>query len=431
MNRAWFSLRWKVAAIVSLLLISVAILIGMALVSHQRLFLLEEGDKRVRSMAQALAVSARGALLQRNELHLGTIIHSIMQDPDAVHAYVLDHEGIVVYHPDTQLLGTRLAEDVDGTADGLIEAEVPVVVEGTQVGTAVVGLSSAFVEEATQVTAKGLLGRLALGMLFGLGGILLLTEFHVRRIARLEQAVHKLGSGDLRVTANVGGRDEFARLADDFNLMVEELRHAREEVERGVTETVSALASTIEVNDAYTRGHCERVAQSTKAIAERLGVPEADLRDFELAALLHDIGKIGVPSQVLSKEGKLDEAEFRQMQEHAALGGRILAAVSFLKDVAVYVRHHHEDWDGGGYPDGLAGEQVPLASRVIHIADAYDAMTSSRPYRKALPRAEAIRRIVADRGGQFDPAIADIFLQLEAEGALESIRRRVDEGLAA
>ncbi len=427
----WISLRWKVGAIVSLLLVSVAAVIAVALVRYERFFLLEEGDKRVRSLTQTLAVSARDALLEGDELRLGPIIQSIMQDPDAVHAFVVDHKGVVAYHSDTQLIGSHLSPAVEREVEGLLAAAVPVVVEGTTVGTAVVGLSSAFVERATQATAKGLLARLGLGSLLGLGGILLLTELHVRRIARLEQAVRSLGGGDLRAEANLRGRDELAQLAEDFNLMVDELRRAREEVERGVTDTVSALASTIEVNDAYTYGHCERVARGTKAIAEGLGVDEKEMNDFELAALLHDIGKIGVATNILAKKGKLTKAEFLEMQEHAALGSRILGAVSFLEEVAYYVRHHHEDWDGGGYPEGLAGEDTPLASRIIHVVDAYDAMMSSRPYRAALSRDEAIRRIVAGRGGQFDPEIVDTLLELVKEGTMEAIRRQVDQGLAA
>ncbi len=427
----WISLRWKVGAVVSLLLLTAAAIIAVTLVRYERFFLLEEGHKRVRSLAQTLAVGARDALLVRDELRLGPIVQSIMTDPDAVHAFVVDREGVVAYHSDTQLIGALLPPTGEHEAEGLLEAEVPVAVEGKLVGTATVALSTAFVDRATRATARGLLLRLALGTLLGLGGIIVLTEVHVRRIARLERAVRQLGGGDLRVKAELRGRDELSRLAHDFNNMVEELRRAGDEIKRGVTETVSALASTIEVNDAYTHGHCERVALGTKAIGERMGVEGDELREFELAALLHDIGKIGVSTHILAKRGRLTKAEFREMQEHAALGARILGAVSFLQQVARYVRHHHEDWDGGGYPDGLAGEDVPLAARIIHVVDAYDAMTSSRPYRTALPHEEAVRRIVVDRGRQFDPEVVDLLLVLVEEGLMESIRLKVGRGLAA
>lgn len=429
---AAFSLRWKVALAVSALLISVAAVIALALVSYERRFLMEEAGKRVHSLAQTLAASARDPLLIGDELRLGPLIESIMQDPDAAYALVLDHEGKVAYHPDTQLNGTPLSEwSLRTKRDQLLKAAVPIQVEGTTVGAALVALRTDFVDEAARATALGLLVRLGLGTLLGLGGILLLTELHVRRIARLESAVERLGAGDLDVQAEVRGRDELARLARGFNTMVEELRAAREEVELGITETVSALASTIEVNDSYTRGHCERVAGGTRAIAERLGVGERDVHDFQLAAVLHDIGKIGVATHILAKEGKLTDAEFKEMQQHAELGSQILGAISFLGGVAYYVRHHHEDWDGSGYPSGLMGDKIPLASRIIHVVDAYDAMTSCRPYRKALPKEEAIRRIVADRGQQFDPQIVDTFMELVQDGTLEKIRGQVDGELAA
>ncbi|MDX1503635.1 MAG: HD domain-containing phosphohydrolase [Thermoanaerobaculia bacterium] len=425
------SLRWKVAAAVTVLLGGMAVVIALALVRYERGFLLQEGENRVRALVQALAVSARDPLLAGDELALGPLVESIMEDPDAAYVYVLDHEGRVAYHPDTQRIGEPAPADDNPEGLRLLEAQAPVIVEGTLVGTARVGLSAAFVDRAARATARGLLVRLGLGTLLGLAGVLLLTELHVRRIERLEGAVDQLARGDLGAAAEVRGRDELARLAGGFNGMVAELRAARREIERGVTETVSALACTLEVNDPYTRGHCERVARATRAVAERLGVAGDRLRDAELAAVLHDIGKVGVRTEVLTKRSRLTESEAAEMRQHAELGARILESVSFLEPVARYVRYHHEDWDGSGYPEGLAGEAIPLAARIIHVVDAYDAMTSSRPYRRALAHEEAMRRIVADRGRQFDPRVVDVAVELAAEGALQAIRREVDGGLAA
>jgi putative nucleotidyltransferase with HDIG domain len=421
------SLRWKVAVALTVLLVAVALVVGTALVRYERFFLLEEGKKRVESLAQTLAVSARDPLLIGRELRLGPITESIIQDPDTVYAYVLDHEGLVAYHPETKLIGKPLPANTHPASDRILEAVVPVEIEGTRVGTVVVGLSLDHVDRAVDTTARALLVRLGIGMLVGLAGTLFLTEWHVRRIEKLERAVSGLGGGNLSVKAEVGGRDEITRLAEGFNTMVKRLRKARRDIERGVTDTVSALATTIEVNDAYTHGHCERVAQGTRTVAERLGVQERDLQIYELAATLHDIGKIGVATGILAKPGKLTDAEFRAMQKHSELGAQILGSVGFLTDIAQYVLYHHEDWNGGGYPKGLSGKAVPLASRIIHVVDAFDAMTSSRPYRTALPQEEAVRRIRADRGRQFDPEVVDCLLGLVEEGAIAAIRRRIDE----
>lgn len=421
------SLRWKVAGTLTLLLGVVALAVGATLVSFERFFLLEEGKKRVESLAQTLAVSARDPLLIGRELRLGPITESILQDPDTVYAYILDHEGKVAYHPETRRIGEPLPEAVHPRSERVFEAVVPVEIEGTRVGTVVVGLDLEYVNRAVRTTARGLLLRLGIGMFLGLAAALVLTEWHVRRIEKLERAVSGLGGGDLDVQADVGGRDEIARLALGFNTMVQRLRKARRSVERGITDTVSALAKTIEINDAYTHGHCERVAQGTRMVAERLAVPSRELQIYELAGTLHDIGKIGVSTHILSKPGKLTEPEFREMQKHSELGAQILGSVGFLTDIAQYVLYHHEDWDGNGYPKGLAGKAVPLASRIIHVVDAFDAMTSSRPYRTALPPEEAIRRMRADRGRQFDPEVVDCMLELIEEGEIEAIRRRIDE----
>lgn len=422
----------KAAALVSIVLLSTAGIIAVDLVGYERRFLLEEGEKRADSLAKTLAAGAMDPLLVDDDLRLGPITYSLTRDSDVLYAYVVDHEGLVAAHSDSALVGSAASALAErGSDESVLEASAPVVVEGTTVGSAVVGLDIAFVDRAVRETAKGLLLPLGLGILLALGSILFLTEMYVQRIARLEEAVRVLGTGDLSVRAEVSGHDELARLARGFNSMVAQLREAQAEIRQGVTETVSALASTIEVNDTYTRGHCERVGRGARALAARLGVEEEDLRQFELAAILHDIGKIGVGTQVLSKQSRLDDGERLKMQEHVVLGARILENVSFLTDIALYVRHHHEDWDGRGYPDGLSGEAIPLASRVIHVVDAYDAMTSSRPYRSALSHDEAMKRIVAGRGDQFDPMIVDAFVSMAAEGAVETIRRQVEEGLAA
>lgn len=421
-----FSLRFKAVGLFSLLLLGIALVVAVAIVRHERFFLLEEGNKRVHSLALALAVSARDPLLVGDELRLGPITQSIMEDPDTVYAYVLDHLGLVAYHPDTQLIGSPPPRALETSSEKILRAVLPVAIEGTTLGTAIVGLSAEFADRATRKTIRGLLVRFGFGTFLGLAGVLALIEVHTRRIEKLEAAVASLATGNLSTRVAVSGRDEIARLARGFNLMVDELRAARSEVEQGITETVSALASTIEVNDAYTYGHCERVGRGTRVAAERLGVTGQDLRDFELAAILHDIGKIGVSSEILAKRSRLSKAESRAMQEHATLGARVLASVSFLNEVARYVRHHHEDWDGGGYPDGLAGESAPLASRIIHVVDAYDAMTSNRPYRAALPEEEAAHRLVTHRGRQFDPSVVDVFLELIEDGAMAAIRRDID-----
>lgn len=180
---------------------------------------------------------------------------------------------------------------------------------------------------------------------------------------------------------------------------------------------VRSLAEIVDHRDATTYRHSERVAQNATRLAHALELPESQVELIEQAASVHDLGKIGVPDRVLLKPGRLTDEENESMRRHTELGAEVLARFHLFRSGAAIVRHHHERWDGAGYPDGLAGEEIPLGARVIAVVDAFDAMTSNRPYRKALSRREALRRIAAGAGEQWDPSIVSAFLAMIGEGA--------------
>ncbi len=182
-------------------------------------------------------------------------------------------------------------------------------------------------------------------------------------------------------------------------------------------ETVEAFNAALEAKDHYTKGHSDRVRVYAKLLARGLGLPEHQVARIELAASLHDIGKLSVHTRALRKESALDEGELDELLAHPQEGAGFLARVDLLRDLVPDVLHHHERWDGTGYPDGLAGEAIPLGARIISIADAYDAMTTDRPYRKALAHDEARHRLAAGAGTQFDPTLVEAFLD-----AIESFR---------
>lgn len=175
--------------------------------------------------------------------------------------------------------------------------------------------------------------------------------------------------------------------------------------------TVEALAEAIEKKDRYTGGHTKRVVHYSVCIAKYLSLSPEVLESVRLSALLHDVGKIGIEDQILKKQSPLDEDEWKAMQKHPMLGFDIMNRVESLKDVTAGMRYHHERWDGKGYPFGLKGEEIPLVARVIAVADTYDAMVSTRPYRKGMDPALAYDEIVRNRGTQFDPTIVDAFMQ--------------------
>ena len=166
---------------------------------------------------------------------------------------------------------------------------------------------------------------------------------------------------------------------------------------------VGALLAALEARDGYTGGHSQAVVELSVAVARRMGLPEEEVDDVEQAALLHDVGKVGTPDRVLHKPGPLNEAEWEAMRAHTAVGERISSSIGDLAHLAPVIRAEHERWDGKGYPDGLSGEQIPLASRIILACDAYHAMTSDRPYRKAVGTQAALEELRRNAGTQFCP----------------------------
>ena len=176
--------------------------------------------------------------------------------------------------------------------------------------------------------------------------------------------------------------------------------------------TVKSLASAIDAKDEYTRHHSTRVTDFTLKIAAKMGFSEKELGELELAAVLHDVGKIAVPESILNKPGKLTNEEFKLIQDHPVRGEAILSPVIELKEIARIVRSHHERYDGNGYPDKLKGREIPLGARIMAIADTYDSITSERPYRKAASHRYAVKEIIACSGTQFDPEVVETFLEI-------------------
>ncbi|MGJ8455376.1 HD-GYP domain-containing protein [Pseudothermotoga sp. U03pept] len=191
----------------------------------------------------------------------------------------------------------------------------------------------------------------------------------------------------------------------------------RSEYQQSKLENLKLLVKSLELKDSYTSGHSERAAQLSYMIAKRLGLPEKMCSRIKTACLLHDVGKIGVPDYILNKPEKLSNAEFEFIKSHSTKSEELLKTVSIFKSKeAKWVRHHHERWDGLGYPDGLKGEEIPLPSRIIAAADIYEALTSARPYREAFGKAQAIEIINEMAGTVLDPQIAQILIQIVTNG---------------
>ncbi len=208
---------------------------------------------------------------------------------------------------------------------------------------------------------------------------------------------------------------------DDLALLASMCEHAAaclvaieatSRIERNYKDTIQALVHALEARDQYTADHSDVVAEWAMETGRRLGMDEDALRELELGAILHDIGKVAIPDDILNKPGRLTDEEFEVMKSHTIVGERILKPIGFLVNVAPIVRHEHERWDGRGYPDGISGEQIPIASRIIFVCDAYHAITSDRPYRQGQPHAFARKILTENAGTQFDPAVVSVFLDV-------------------
>lgn len=264
----------------------------------------------------------------------------------------------------------------------------------------------------------------ATGLVAMLAGILLARRITLplRNLANVTTAV---AGGDFAQRAPVASRNEMGQLAENFNVMtdavdryVRSLRQALQENEELLVDSIRALAAAIDAKNPYTRGHSERVSQYAVAVAHHFGIKGRELQRVEIAALLHDVGKIGIEDAILLKPEALTEQEFLQMQHHVVKGAAIVSPIKRLKDMLPGIRSHHESWDGTGYPDGLAGEKIPLLARIISIADTFDAMTTDRPYQKGMALDAALDRLRSMAGKRMDPMVVDAFFAAVTAGDL-------------
>lgn len=198
-----------------------------------------------------------------------------------------------------------------------------------------------------------------------------------------------------------------------------DLRKTYRRLQHAIFQSLLGLANALEAKDAYTRGHSERVAALARRVALAAGVSPGGADTIAQAGLLHDLGKISVPEQVLRKPGPLSAEEWVVMRQHPIVGAQIVAPLEFFADGAIIVRHHHERHDGSGYPDGLRGELIPLGARVVAVADVYDALTSDRPYRARLTRTEAVRRLEEEAGRTLDAHLTAICIRVTGDATAQ------------
>ncbi len=396
--------------------------------------LLQSLIKRGSSIALSAATPAGFSILSNDRLALDNLVAKIKESQtDVAYMAIVDRKGVILAHNQLKVNGAVFepAEGIVIKEDrGLIvkkinrygllsyEIEAPILFADNMVGKVIVGLNVDTLVAAKITARNKTLFITILALAFGAVGTLVLASFLTAPIKRLTDGVAQIKSGDKQVEIEVTSRDELGELTSSFNEMSkvilaqkESLENYAENLEESYASMVRILAAALDARDNYTLGHSARVAWLSLLIGRKIGLNEAELKELEMACFLHDIGKIRVPDVILTKGERLNDQEYKIIMQHPLYGAEILGLADSLHKYIPAVLHHHEWYNGQGYPQGLQGEEIHQYAQIVTIADSYDAMTTSRPYRRGLSKSAATEEIKKFRGTQYSPPLVDIFIE--------------------
>ncbi|MEW6719731.1 MAG: HD domain-containing phosphohydrolase [Thermodesulfobacteriota bacterium] len=395
--------------------------------------------QRGAAISRVVAFSAGYSLLANDQLALDRLASETRESvPDIDFVAIRDAADKVVAHsrigdrgktfaPSARI--TPLATYAETHADEvvregrtLIEFSTPIQFAGKLVGTATLALTTGTLAAATRSVHRRIMVVVSVVLALAFVGTWLMSSLITTRVKRLHQGVLSLGGGAEFRPIPIESTDELGDLTRAFNRMAEEILSQKEglqaqarQLEEAYIGMVRVIAASLDARDAYTQGHSARVAKLSCELGRRLGLSRENLIDLERAAVFHDLGKIQAPDAVLLKEEHLTNVEEQQMRSHPLDGTEILRAAPFLHRYIPVVRAHHEWFNGEGYPDGKKENEIPFHAQIIALADAFDAMTTDRPYRQALGTEEALEEILRFRGTQFAPDLADAFAKMIRE----------------
>ncbi len=395
--------------------------------------------QRGAAISRVVALSAGYSLLSADRLALDRLAAETRASaPDIVFVAIRDVSNVVVAHdrisehgkvfpapdsstPHGSFAETR-ADEVIRDGRKLIEYTTPIAFAGKRVGTVSLALSTEGISQAQHSFRRRIVAAAAVILGIAFFGTLVLASLITTPVKRLHEAVLSLGTAETFRPIPVRFSDELGDLTRNFNRMAETilaqkagLREQARQLEEAYISMVRVIAASLDARDPYTLGHSTRVAKLSCELGRRLGMEEEELTHLERAAIFHDLGKIQTPDDVLLKEERLTRAEVEQMRSHPADGTDILRMAPFLHRYIPVVRAHHEWYNGDGYPDGKKGDGIPLHSQILSLADAFDAMTTDRPYREALSTEEALEEILRFKGTQFSPVLAEEFAKMVRE----------------
>ncbi|MGD1010088.1 MAG: HD domain-containing phosphohydrolase [Candidatus Aminicenantales bacterium] len=386
------------------------------------------------SLGRSIAPSAGFLIGAQDLLGLDYMVYQIRKtNPDIKSIGILGPRRDIIVHSDIKERGRKIepaggevlrkSEDgtsvrkISGAPGSLIEIESPIVFMNKNLGSVVLSVDWSVLLTAQGEARRKVIGLFAVILALGAISSILLSSSLTKPIKELSSGVEDLKRGKMSKPLRIFSGDELGRLTASFNEMSglittqrDRLAQNAQELEEAYVSTVRVVAAAIDARDSYTLGHSTRVSDLAVALAKELGLSGQEREDIEIACLFHDVGKIKIPDAILHKTGRLDAPEWKEMQRHPEYGAEILGKAPSLRKFIPAVRHHHEWYDGSGYPDGLSREKIPLAAAIISLADSYDAMTSDRPYRTAMTKEEALDTIREFSGKQFSPELTPIFL---------------------
>jgi len=433
------NIRVKTSLLVLLLLIATTLVSYTVTVQIMHDRILNEVVKRAESLSRSIAATAGYSSILQDILGLDTLVSKVKDsNQDIENVAIVDTGGKILVHSDVDKTGETyypsggrifksngdgtIIKEVTGTPGDFFEITSPIVFMEKNLGSVVLSINKSVLYNAQREAHRKIALVFAIILLVGTTTSVLLTSFLTRPIKELSAGVDELKQGKRRRQLRVYSQDELGRLTESFNEMTalittqkEELSNYADDLEESYVATVKVLAAAIDARDHYTLGHSTRVARLSVQLGEEIGLPKEELEKLGIACLFHDVGKIKIPDSILLKRDKLHASEFTEMMRHTEYGAEILSKASSLLKYIPVVRHHHEWHDGTGFPDGLSGDQIPLSAAVTSLADIFDAMTSDRPYRKALSKEEALRRMQDLSGKQFHPDLLKKFIKLIKE----------------
>jgi putative nucleotidyltransferase with HDIG domain len=436
-------IRSKATLLILSLLMATMIMSYVITVRIMSNYVTDKVMKTTESLGRSIAPFAGFLIGAQDLLGLDYLVFQIKKtNPDIESIGILGPERKIIAHSDIKERGGMmvvpggkvLSLGDDGTlirkipaASGdRIEIESPIVFMSKNFGSVILSVDWSVLTSARDDARRKVIGLFAVMLVLGAVSSILLSSNLMKPIRELSSGVEQLKLGEVSRPPRVFSNDELGNLTASFNEMSSLITSQRDklvasarDLEAAYVSTIRIVAAAIDARDSYTHGHSARVSELAVSLAREIGWAGPQLEEIEIACLFHDVGKIKIPDASLHKEGRLDPVEWKEMQMHPEYGAEILGKASSLFKFIPAVRHHHEWYDGSGYPDGLSGDQIPLAAAIISLADAYDAMTSDRPYRTAMTREKALKKIRDYSGKQFNPELTSIFLQIvERQSAL-------------